>query len=67
MISVKREIRWNLFKCNLAANAHICTHGSFVLFTADILNFVLKSLHGDAAFIAAIKTAEKKIFIPERI
>lgn len=54
---------------------HICPHGSFVLFAAEVLYFVLNSLHGEAGFIAAIKTLTKKgdslvsntIFIPQRI
>lgn len=39
---------------------HICPHGSLVLFAAEVLYFVLNSLHGEAGFIAAFKTTEEK-------
>lgn len=42
---------------------HICPHGSFVSF---VLYFVLNSLHGEAGFIAAIKTLKKKRDSPTR-
>lgn len=33
----------------------MCAHGSFVFSAAEVLSFVLNSLHGEAGFIAAIK------------
>lgn len=40
---------------------HICPQGSFVVFAAEVLYFVLNSLHGEAGFIVAIKTQKKEI------
>lgn len=64
---VKRKPGGVCFHVTWQPPSHICTRGSFVLVAAEILNFVLNSLHGDAGFIAAIKTPERKMFIPERI
>lgn len=64
---VKRKSGGICFDVTWQLPSHTCTRGSFVLFAAEIRNFVLNSLHGDAGFIAAIKTPERKMFIPERI
>lgn len=39
---------------------HICPHCSFVLFAAEVLYFVINSLHGEACFIAAVKTLKEE-------
>lgn len=46
----------------LRETLHVCPLGSSVLFVAEVLYFVLNSLHGEAGFIAAIKTLRQKRF-----